>query len=192
MFDQKEIAAYRKISAPSDLRDKVLSSCTDAAPRKKTSREYMRWISSVAACLILVTVLTVFAAGEYGTLSVSLSDSELIKEQSVVYAPNGGIQSISMQRDLKTTEIPLLLDGHAVLSVSDGVMSIMKPDTDEILYTGTEYSMNGKTLVLWTVCADDTAHTFEMTVRGAFKTEKIILTYDESENAWTATRDDAE
>ena len=188
MFDQKEIAAYRKISAPVDLRDKVLSSCTDVAPRKKTSLTNRRWLSSVAACLILVTVLTVFAAGEYGAFSVSLSGSELMKEESVVYAPNNGVQSISVQRDLRTTEIPLLLEGHVELSVSDGVMSIKEPDTDAILYTGTEYSMDGKTLVLWTVCADDTAHAFEMTVRGAFKTEKIILSYDESQNAWTLMR----
>lgn len=192
MFDQKEIDAYRKISAPADLRDKVLSSCAEQTPRKRDPRVYMRWGSSIAACFVLAMVLTVFAAGGYGNVSVSLSDCELEKEQSVVYVPNGGVQGISMYRELAETVIPLSLDGHAELSVSDGFMNIMKTDTDEILYVGTEYSMDGKTLVHWTVCADDTAHVFEMTVRGIFDTEKIILSYDESDNVWTVTRVDAE
>jgi hypothetical protein len=137
-------------------------------------------------------VLTVFAVGEYGNVSVFLSDSTIEKEKSVVYIPNGGVQPISLHRELTDTYIPLTLDGHAELSVSGGVMQIVDPDTDETLYTGTEYSMDGKTLVRWTVRADDTAQIFEMTVRGRFETEKIILSYDESDNVWTVTRVDAE
>ena len=191
MFDQKEIRAYRAISAPKDLRDKVLSSCAEQ-PKRKDSHIYMKWASSIAACFVLVMVLTVFAVGEYGSISVSLSDSTLAKEQSVVYIPNGGVQPISLSRELADTYIPLTLDGHADLSVSGGVMQIVDPDTDEALYTGTEYSMDGKTLVRWTVRADDTAQIFEMTVRGRFETEKIILSYDESDHVWTITRVDAE
>jgi hypothetical protein len=192
MFDQKEIKAYRAISAPADLRDKVLSSCAEQAPRKGDSRVFMKWASSIAACFVLVMVLTVFAAGEYGVVSVAFPDGELIKEQSVVYVPDGGAQPVSLYRELAETVIPFSLDGHAEISVSDGIMNIIEPDTDKILYTGTEYSMDGKTLVHWTVCADDTARVYEMTVRGIFDTEKIILSYNESDHVWTVTRVDAE
>ena len=192
MFNQKEIQAYRAISAPSDLRDKVLSSCAEQPLRKKDSRFYMKWVSSIAACFALVAVLSVFAAGEYGHVSVSLSGGELVKERAVVYVPEDGVQPLSMQRELAETVIPISLDGHAEISVSDGIMNVIRSDTNEILYTGTEYSMDGKTLVHWTVCADDTARVYEMTVRGIFDTEKIILAYDESDNVWTATRVGAE
>ncbi len=188
MFNQKEIAAYRSISAPDALRDKVLSSGVNMAPQKRNPREYMRWVSSVAACFVLVAVLTVFGAGSFGHVSVSLSGSELHEDKSMTYVLNGGAQPISVHRERTETTIPLSLDGHAELSVSNGVMKIVSEDTEEVLYTGTEYSIDGKTLVNWVVYADDDAKTFEMTVRGAFKTEKIILTYDAAENEWTVIR----
>ncbi len=192
MFNQKEIEAYRSVSAPVDLRDKILSSGADMAPKKRTPREYMRRASSIAACFVLVAVLTVFAAGSFGNVSVSLSGSELYEDKSMTYVSNGGAQSISVHRERTETTIPLAFDGHAELSVSNGVMKIVSEETQEVLYTGTDYSIDGKTLVHWVVYADDTAQTFEMTVRGTFKTEKIILTYHVSENEWTVTRTDAE
>ena len=192
MFDPKEIEAYRKISAPVDLKDKILSSCTDAAPKKRNLHEYRKWISSIAACFVLVAVLAVVGVGNYGAVSVSVSDSELGKEQSVTYVPNDGVQSISVYREsVKTADavIPLLFDGHAELSVSGGVMNIVDTkDTEKVLYSGTEYSMDGKTLVCWAISADDDAYAFEMTVQGTFQTEYILLTYDSANDIWTVSR----
>lgn len=192
MFNQKEVEAYRNISAPDALRDKVLSSCADAAPRKRSALAYRKWASSIAACFVLVMALAALGIGRFANVSVSLSDSKLAHEQSVEYRSKNGAKSISVYRDGGEETIPLFLDGRAELSVSDGIMYIMDPETEEVLYTGTEYSMDGKTLVRWTINARDDAHPLEMTVRGVFKTEKIILTYDASEETWTVTRKDAE
>jgi hypothetical protein len=188
MFDQKEVAAYRSISAPDSLRDKVLSSCANMAPKKRNPREYMRMVSSIAACFVLVAVLAVFGAQSYGHVSVSLSGEKLREDQSMIYHSPISAQVASMYREREGTAVLFEFDGHAALSVSDGVMAIVDADTQDILYTGTEYAIDGKTLVNWTVHADDTAKTFEMTVRGAFKTEKIILTYDADENEWSVIR----
>ncbi len=151
----------------------------------------MRWASSVAACFVLVAVLTVLGAGNFGNVSVSVSDEELTKERSVVYDLNDG-RAAPAAHGLAETTVEMTIEGHAALSVSDGSMNIVKADTGDVLNTGTDLSIHGETLVHWTVSADENAHIFEMTVRGTFKTEKIILTYDVSEKNWMLTRTDAE
>ncbi len=192
MFDSKEIAAYRNISAPNDLRDRVLSSCGSFAPKKRDSRALIRHLSSLAACFVLAAVLVMLVVQDLSTVSVSVSNDELIKEQTVVYAPNDGIQGYSVARTSET-KVELTLDGHAELSVSNGMLNIYgAANDDKLLYTGTDCSVHGKTLVCWVVGADDQTTTYEMTVRSAFKTEKIILTYEASDDTWTLTRSEIE
>ncbi len=190
MFDSKEIAAYRELSAPIDLRDKVLSSLADEAPKRNSAR-FIKQLSSLAACFVLAAVLVLFGAREYGNVSVSVSGEELKKERSVVYNPNNEIEGYSMTR-ASETNVALTLDGHAELSVSNGILRIFAEDDDTVLYTGTDYAIDGKTLVHWTVLADDIANTYELTLKGAFKTEKIILSYDMASEAWTLTRSNRE
>ncbi len=192
MFDSKEVAAYRNISAPNDLRDRVLSSCGSLAPKKRDMGALMRHLSSLAACFVLAAVLVMFVVQDLTAFSVSVSDHELVKGQDVVYAPNDGTQGYSVAR-ASETNVALTLDGHAELSVSNGMLHIYgAANDDKLLYTGTDYSVHGKTLVCWVVSADDQTQPFEMTVRSTFKSEKIILTYDASNDSWTLTRSEIE
>ncbi len=188
MFDPKEISAYRSISAPDGLRDKVLSSCANVTPRKKSPMAYMKWVSSLAASLVLVAVLTVFAANEFGSFSVSTGGGELPRERSVAYVPDEASQGVSLLNENGEVVISLMIDGRVTLSVSDGTLYVMSSENDEVLFEGTEYDAEGKTSVHWSVPTDDTAKKFEMTARGAFKTEKLLLAFDESQMKWTITR----
>ncbi len=188
MFDPKEISAYRSISAPDGLRDKVLSSCANVTPRKKSPMSYMKWVSSLAASLVLVALLTVFAANEFGSFSVSTGDGELPRERSVAYVPDEASQGISLLSESGEVVISLAVDGNVTLSVSEGTLYIVSPDGEEILFEGPEYDAEGKTSVYWSVPTDDAAKTFEMTARGTFKTEKLLLAFDESQMKWTITR----
>ena len=189
MFDEKEIAAYRSISAPSDLRDKVLSSCMAETPKRNDLRRMTRMISSIAACLLLATVLTTYAFGSYGDLNVSVSDRILNEESSLTFTTQDKGIAVAMYREIPVTTIPLTFDGHATLRVSGGTMNVI--EDGEILYTGTEYATDGKTLVHWTVSGDETSHPLKMTVSGRFRTETIILAYDETIEAWIVTREQA-
>ncbi len=189
MFDEKEIAAYRNISAPSDLRDKVLSSCMAETPKRNDLRKFTRVISSIAACLLLATVLTTYAFGSYGDLDVSVSDRVLNEESSLTFTTQDNGIAVAAHREIPVTTIPLTFDGHATLRVSGGVMNVI--EDGEISYIGTEYATDGKTLVYWTVSGDETSQALEMTVIGRFKTETIILAYDETTAAWVVTREQA-
>ncbi len=188
MFDPKEIEAYRNISAPEGLREKILS-CDTAVVQKRNRAVFLKQISTIAACFVLVAVLTVFAARDLGDFSVSIASGEIPQGRTVAYEPDSSAeQALSVTRDPEETIISLTLDGNAELSVSDGTLHVVDSETNEILYTGTAYSARGETLVYWTVRADETADCFEMTVKGAFKTETIILSYSESDGEWTLTR----
>ena len=187
MFDEKEIAAYRSIAAPQDLKDKVLSSCTAQTPKRRDLRKLSRVISALAACLVLATVLTTYAVGNYTSLDVAVSDRVLNEDSSLAFTAQDNGIAVAMHREVPVTTVPFTFDGHATLRVSGGVMNVI--ENGEIVYIGTEYETNGKTLVHWTVSGDETSQTLEMTVIGRFKTETIVLHYDEANGAWIVARE---
>ncbi len=188
MFDQKEIEAYRKITAPDTLRDKVMSSCADTAPRKNAPLFYMKRISAIAACFVLVAVLSVFAAQNFGGYSVAIASGELPRERSVAYDPASEPAPLAIAREADEAVITLSIDGRCELTVSDGTLYLADEENGELTDHGPRCEVGGETLVHWTVRADDKTQTFEMTVRGTFKTEKLILQWDEAGMTWTLTR----
>ncbi|MBQ9747743.1 MAG: hypothetical protein IJV98_03060 [Clostridia bacterium] len=187
MFDEKEIAAYRGISAPRDLRDKVLSSCTAETTKRFDLRRMTRMVSSIAACLLLATVLTTYAFGSFDAPRVSVSDRVLNEQSSLTFTEQDHGIAVAMYREVPVTTVPLTFDGHATLRVSGGVMDVI--EDGEILYSGTEYTTDGKTLVHWTVSGDETSQVLAMTVIGRFKTETIVLRFDDSNDCWIVSRE---
>ncbi len=181
MFDPKEVAAYRSISAPETLGDRIFATL-DSAPRKKSPLSYMKWVSTAAACLVLVLVLSVFAANDFGNFTVSTEGGELARERMTSSEPVG----YSLAEENGEITIALWIEGKATLSVSDGTLRALD-ETETLLFEGTEYGTSGKTLVRWTVCTEDITKTFEFTARGAFKTETLLFAFDEDQGQWLLT-----
>jgi hypothetical protein len=131
MFDPKEVEAYRKISAPADLRERVLSSYADIPSAGWNPYSMLRMASSVAACLVLVIVLSVFTIGRIGDASVSVSGESLLPECSASVHPEYGVAPLSVQPIAKSMTpsvslpITLTLAEKTVISVSDGALSLM-------------------------------------------------------------------
>ncbi len=193
MFDQKEVEAYRKITAPADLRERVLSSYADIPSAGWNPYSMLRMASSVAACLVLVIVLSVFTIGRIGDASVSVSGETLLPECSASVQPEYGVAPLSVQQIAKSMTlsvslpITLTLSEETVISVSDGTLC-MTGDDQETVSLGSSFTADGNITLNWCLESDGTKNAFVMTLRGTLKSETLILAYDDLSGDWTLTR----
>ena len=189
MFDKKQIEAYRNISAPESLRDRVMAADTGRETSEKRSLAgTIRILGTLAACLVLVAVFSVFAVGNFGDLSVSVDGKALSYTEMTFYET----QSYAMQiaRMPVSTEIPLsfAIDRETTFSVSAGIIEMMDAGTEETIASGTSLAASDDVRILWSVEANEDNCVFDMTVESGRKTETIRLTYKADERVWTICR----
>lgn len=196
MFDKKEIEAYQNISAPDDLRERVLSACEEGGSGKRGFAGMVRMLSALAACFVLVAVFSVFAIGNFGTFSVSV-DGKTLTENGMTLAANEGDVAPLAMRMLSGKEVPLLftLSEKTEFSVSGGTMRMFDPETNALLASGSTLVAENDVMIRWTVLAeaDETENavlSFEMTVRRGKKSDTVLLTYDAASQDWTILRKD--
>ena len=191
MFDEKEIRAYRSVSAPADLRERVLSSCAERPRERRSFSAMIRATAGAAACLLLVVVLSVFTMGNFGDVSVSVSGETLLPEGSASVHPEHGVAPLSAQPTGKSITpsvsfpIALALSEKTEITVSGGEM---KMTADGAVSFGTALAADGQVLIDWYINPDDTENAFVMTLRGALKSETLTLAYDKTTDTWTFLR----
>ncbi len=190
MFDSKEIEAYRAISAPADLRQKVLSSCTEEMKPARNFSRMIRTVSTLAACLVLVTCFSVMALGNFFEANVFVS-GEMVTSEEMQLLFTEDVTPLSLDaRAFSHLEVPMTLEmrGKAEITVSDGILLILDDMTDEVLANvlpGTAYKTGKNITGIWTVVsADAEQKSFEMTIKSLFNTEVITLTYEETTGEW--------
>lgn len=198
MFDKKEIEAYRSISAPDTLRDRILNEYeSETKSPKYTFAGVAKMLGSLAACFVLAVVFSVLAVGNFGSASVSYNGEALSENEIVLADENAGISPL-FARMISQTEVPLLftLNDKTEFSVSDGVMQMMDPDTEELLdfgYKLTAEKAEKNVLIRWSVCAEpdlapEKAIAFEMAVRSGKKSYVIVLSFDADARVWTIAK----
>ena len=194
MFDKKEVEAYQNISAPDDLRERVLSACEAVQPRKRSLAEAVRMLSALAACFVLVAVFSVFAIGNFGTFSVSVDGKTLTENRITLAANECDVAPLAM-RMLSGKEVPLLftLSEETEFSVSGGTMRMFDPETNALLASGSTLVAENDVMIRWTVLAeaDETNRenvSFEMMVCSGKKSYTVVLAFDEDAQVWTVLR----
>lgn len=193
MFDKKTVDAYKQITAPDELKEKVMAACfVDKAPEKRNFFGTMRMYATLAACFVLVIVFSVFAVGNFGDLSVSVYGKTLTFEPMVL--SNSEIEPIAYSaepRALCRTSVPVEIEvsGETEISVSDGMMKVCAAETEEELYSGTEFTAEENVLIYWTVDADEAATHFEMAINGRKKSYVLLLDFDENTKQWAICRE---
>ena len=193
MFDEKEIEAYRSISAPANLRERVLSSCAEHPSARRNFPAMLRMVSSAAACLVLVTVLSVFMVGHFGDVSVSVSGETLLPESSVSVYPEHGVAPLSAQPIGKSITpsvsfpISFTLADKTQINVSKGEL-YMENENGDMVSFGSALTADGQIQINWYVLPNEEENAFVMTLRGALKSETLILAYDEANDIWNISR----
>ena len=127
MFDNSTLEAYRSITAPSGLRERVVSSVEAVPVKVRAKRSGLRPFHAlgyaVAACLVLAASLWGMAGGG-AAVTVNLPAE----------------YGVSLARELPTEEVGLELcqRGFCRVSVSEGVLSSENKSGEELVLFGNE------------------------------------------------------
>ncbi len=188
MFDERKIEAYKSITAPDELRERVLNTAqtsADSSLRKRTITHKVCSAAAMAAGLMLVVGLPMYMLNKGSAPEVSFNGQLLTADRISVSEINSGV-SVASTRSCTTAEIPLELDidRRTEISLSGGTMKISQPDTDTVLYSGADYSTDSDVNIQWRIDALESSQTYCMTLDDNKNTYEITLSYDEAAGEW--------
>ena len=168
MFDNKDVAAYKNIKAPENLKNKVLTS------EKEYSNKVVFYKPAylVAACMALVLGISSF--GMWNKSSIS------------VITPDTTVASATLDsRTVTVSGIPVEVttNHNRKVTVSQGTLSGLDEETGEIVKFGTEVLVKGFKEISWEI--DPQSETeYQMEITGWGKDKVYQLVYDQVTDTW--------
>ncbi|MBE6632067.1 MAG: hypothetical protein E7623_05130 [Ruminococcaceae bacterium] len=185
MFDQRQKDAYRSISAPPSLRAKVLYSArTEVKKNVFTSMTCIRKYAAIAACLIAVIVLGVYASIP-GAPSVSVDGVQIGAEYLAISNIDNEVSPVTYRSDEPfDLELGVELKRNAEIEVSDGCFDIVNKENGESV---TEMA-KGKYIIRWSINSIDTEKTYLLTVYEGKAEHVYELSFEYSANTWQIRR----
>ncbi len=199
MFDEKAIESYKQVTAPPELKNRVMKSYQTGHAKSNNIRLY-KSLSLVAACLVLVFAVSVFAGRDGGRIPVTMNGTTISETPMAISmagpmtaladgSEDTGIMTASFGRAMQPqVSIPLVLEctSETKIAVSDGEMQVFDVNTGELLFAGSEYIAEGTVSLQWNVEAGESAEEgapyLYMTAKG--KTQTLQLQYEETDGVW--------
>ena len=175
MFSDKEIEAYRKISAPPELYDKIKSS--EINRKRSISAGVIKTIGAIAACFILVSAVLLMMRNPSPEI---ICNGQVLEDTVLFY----DISPASDMREAPAFTVPFEfeLTDDTKVTVSYGRM--VSPDGDAI--DGS--CLKGETEIWWELPRKGEDLSCEMILRDKHGTTVIILSYDNAEKTISATK----
>ena len=182
MFDERTVNAYRAITAPSDLKEKVMtqqkSEKTVEIKKKRKTARMIRQVSAAAACLVLLA----------GVWSVTREQGGLENGiHATVVAEDAGDMIRTVDSGPVTVELNLEFPEGAQLTCGEGELLVQTDEDITPVSRGSAWRVEGKALLIWQVPALDTMQTFELTVDAENQSLTVVLSYDTAENCWAVS-----
>ena len=182
MFDERAVSAYRSITAPSDLKEKVLAQQKSAKAvkeqQKRKKLRLTRQLSAAAACLVLM-VGAWSMTREQGGLESGIHATVLADEAQGMVRMAGA--------DPVTVELNMDFPEGALFTCRDGELLVQGEDDITPVSRGNAWRIEGKALVLWQVPAFETAQIFELTVNAETESVTVVLSYDTEKSCWAVS-----
>lgn len=171
MFNEKQTNAYKNITAPLELRERVLN--TEKQPTvsgKTSSLKVIRNITTIAACVCLIVAVG-FGLNSDKSLTVAMNGTGLSQEAKLLNTSRAAY-SVAQAEEKEVLEIPLEIthSGEADITANDGTI-LNSSDED------------GKMSIIWQINADrEKEYTLEI------ESEKdsctVMLIFNNAENSW--------
>lgn len=180
MFDQKQTAAFQSITAPDELREKIL------AMEQGSKRKPHIIISICAAACLLLLVAIPLSGRLLQKNPVFYANGTIIESDAMLLSESGGASMATFARSVPkyTAEISAEFPEKTVLTVSDGTMELVSPDSTEVIGGGTECTAKGNFLIRWTVDIPTSDAEYYLTADTKGGTRKYLLYYDFGKKAW--------
>lgn len=180
MFNEKQTNAYKNITAPMELRERVLHAEKQPTVSGKTSSlKVIRNLTTLAACVCLIVAVSL-SFNTNKSLTVSMNGTSLSQEAKPLSVTRASY-SVAAADEKETLEIPLelTLTGSTEISVSDGV--ILNSSYEEY----SEQSFNEEnTDIIWKINADR-EKTYTLEIESEKDSCTVMLIFNNAENSWT-------
>lgn len=172
MFNKSQIEAYNNIKAPDELFEKVVNS-----KPKKNKIYLIPLVSSLAACLILIFGVAVFA----NSFNPQVTFNGQSLKDSVVFYDISPISTMDMRSSpVLSMPLEIELSEETQVSVSEGVMILENGER----VTGTD--LDGTVNLIWEVERTGDFPESKMTLESRKGTKQITLTQNETDGSFTA------
>jgi len=180
MFNNEDIKAYREISAPEGLRERVMASARETKKKPIILSIPMRSIAAIAACFVFA-VLVMIPMLNGGGNEVYFGGEKIGAEGIALAAENDGIMLIESRTMGLDVSLTLDTDGECSVRVSEGRVG----DT-RMSYMGSDANVPGDAELRWIIDLPDTEMTYFMTVET--EDESFTLTLEYGESGWQISR----
>ena len=178
MFREAEKREYRQITAPAELRERVLNMAKEAPqqPKKKPARRWMG--TAVAACFALVMMVSTLLPSRGIEFCM---DGAVISESAVSFGEN--TSGIALARAANVLSVPLTVKTGAetTLTPSRGVLR-NSHDADTVCIVGV---IDGTTDLIWEIEAVDPAESYTLCAESGEESSVLTLAFDADANCWT-------
>lgn len=180
MFNNEDIKAYREISAPESLRERVMASARQEKKKPIILSVPMRSIAAIAACFVFA-VLVMIPMLNGGGNEIYFDGERIGTEGIALAAENDGIMPIEARAMGIDVSLTLDSDGECSVRVSEGRVG----DT-RMSYMGSEVNVPGDAELRWIIDLPDTEKTYFMTVET--EDESFTLNLEYGESGWQISR----
>lgn len=180
MFNNEDIKAYREISAPEGLRERVMASARETKKKPMILSAPIRSISAIAACLVFA-VLVMIPAMTGGGSQIYFDGERIGTEGIALVAENDGIMPIEARAMGLDVSLTLDSDGECSVRVSEGRVGDIR-----MSYIGSEVNVLGDAELRWIIDLPDTEKTYFMTVET--EDESFTLNLEFGEDGWKISR----
>ena len=175
MFSKEQISAYQNISAPSELRNKVLDVCS--VQKRKIPTKPLVSFAAMAACLILCIGLSL----HYNAAEPKIFCNGQQLEDSLLF------YDISPASDMRTSPVfsipfEFSLEKETEISVSHGTLLLADGSHTQ------SATLVGEQTIWWEIPREDEMPKCEMLLTEKRESTLICLTYNNEEKTVTATK----
>lgn len=181
MFDKKEIEAYKSITAPDELRERVFSTAANNIfESKRTIQRKIGAVAAAAAGLIILVGLPVYMLRSSAKPEILLFGDPLTAD-GIAIIEESAVSAEASARSTPTFSVRLELElkCKTEISVTDGTMTVTDPETCELLYTGTEFTAESDVFTVnWSTDVPDDSTTYYMTLKDGINNSEVIMSYD--------------
>ena len=182
MFDSEQTDAFRSISAPMELKEKVL-----ALEQKKphNNRRIILSISSAAACLLLVAAIPLLSRLPQKNPAFTVNGTAIGSDALLLNENNSGIMAASARTVQKyMAEISAEFPENTVITVSDGSLELTDTDTNEFISSGAECTAKGNITIRWIVDLPTENTQYYLTTDTDGKKMTFEMYYESASGAW--------
>lgn len=169
MFGEEQVKQYRSITAPAEMRDRVLNS---AKKQKKNIPARVYEFAGFAACLAVIIAVSL-VLGSFGGTTVEINGQVLTAEPAVLPVTASAVSA----RTMSGITLDADLEKSSTITVSEGQFYVFDSKTGQRLE---RHTFNKEVTIIWDILPTDTEAAYTLTIENSRGVTEVSLLFNEA------------